>query len=626
MSYAEQLEAAVKAARIAGDLISQDFHRPGGPRGSGSKAPVDTEAEAAIRETLDAAFPDYGVIAEELPHKNRPPADAEAHVWLIDPNDGTSPYLKGCRGSAVSIGLLRDGVPVLGVVFAPLAPDDNGDFFAWAEGCGPLTRNGVAITPAQPTVLSSYSVVIVSQDADRKSAANAASLHPARFLPMPSVAYRLALVAAGEADAATSLNGPGALDVAAGHALLRGAGMDLCATDGKPVTYGRSGHLTHGGDCIAGSAAVVANLASRNLRSVLRGGPDAEPEWPLVRPTKGASIADADVLSRAQGCLLGQCAGDALGQLVEFKSAAAIARQYPGGVRELKDGGTWNTLAGQPTDDSELALLLARSIVMAQGYDQEAAAKAYAWWMDSKPFDVGNTTRTALGPARAAAKAGQSAAVAALKHASTDSQANGALMRVSPLGILAWNAKPEQAATWAREDAALTHPNPVCRDANAVFVVAIAYAIRTGASAREVVDFANGWASANGLHTDVLATLEAARDSAPTCEGSKQGWVRVALQNAFYELLHAESLEEGVVRTVMRGGDTDTNAAITGALLGAVRRRQDVPAQWRHMVLSCRPLPGDSRGYPVRPKPVWPVDAMQLAERLLLLGTSPKRA
>ena len=67
-------------------------------------------------------------------------------------------------------------------------------------------------------------------------------------------------------------------------------------------------------------------------------------------------------LSRAQGCLLGQLAGDALGSLVEFKSPEEIRRTYPDGVRELADGGTWNTIAGQPTDDSEMALLLARML------------------------------------------------------------------------------------------------------------------------------------------------------------------------------------------------------------------------------------------------------------------------
>ncbi len=55
-------------------------------------------------------------------------------------------------------------------------------------------------------------------------------------------------------------------------------------------------------------------------------------------------------LFRAQGCLLGQLAGDSLGSLVEFLSPEDIQREYPAGVRNLADGGIWNTIAGQPTD------------------------------------------------------------------------------------------------------------------------------------------------------------------------------------------------------------------------------------------------------------------------------------
>jgi ADP-ribosylglycohydrolase len=106
----------------------------------------------------------------------------------------------------------------------------------------------------------------------------------------------------------------------------------------------------------------------------------------------------------------------------------------------------------------------------------------------------------------------------------------------------------------------------------------------------------------------------------PICDGETQGYVMIAFQNAFYELLHAPSLEEGVVATVRRGGDTDTNAAIAGALLGAVHGRDAIPAQWRRMILSCRPMPRCARR--PRPREYWPVDAFELAERLLLAGAA----
>jgi hypothetical protein len=100
------------------------------------------------------------------------------------------------------------------------------------------------------------------------------------------------------------------------------------------------------------------------------------------------------------------------------------------------------------------------------------------------------------------------------------------------------------------------------------------------------------------------------------------GFVLIALQNAFYQLLHAPSLEEGLSDTVLAGGDTDTNAAIAGALLGAAHGRDAVPWRWQRAILSCRPLLAHAvtAGRHPRPMEFWPVDALELAEALLLAG------
>lgn len=78
-------------------------------------------------------------------------------------------------------------------------------------------------------------------------------------------------------------------------------------------------------------------------------------------------------VNRAQGCLLGQLAGDALGSLVEFRSQEDIRRSYLEGVQGLTEGGTWNTIAGRPSDDSEMALLFARLLVKTASYDSEVS-------------------------------------------------------------------------------------------------------------------------------------------------------------------------------------------------------------------------------------------------------------
>ena len=96
---------------------------------------------------------------------------------------------------------------------------------------------------------------------------------------------------------------------------------------------------------------------------------------------------------------------------------------------------------------------------------------------------------------------------------------------------------------------------------------------------------ARDWARRSSRDGSVARALDAAEDAAPADFQTQQGWVLIALQNAFFRLLHAPNLEEGVVATVMAGGDTDTNAAIAGALLGAVHGRDAVPARWRAAVV-----------------------------------------
>ena len=309
------------------------------------------------------------------------------------------------------------------------------------------------------------------------------------------------------------------------------------------------------------------------------------------------------MLERAQGCLMGQLVGDALGSLVEFQPPEQIRREYPNGVRELTDGGTWDTIAGQPTDDSEMAVLLARMLVDQGRYDPAEAWKAYVFWLDSGPFDCGMTVSSGL-----------------RGRLNQESQANGAMMRISPLGIYGANHELEQVAEWARQDATLTHPHPVCQQANALFAMAIAHAIRRRCDARNLYKQIVSWAQDTEVDGSLLDAVRGAAEAPPADYVQQQGWVLTAFRNALWQLLHAPTLEEGVVDTVMRGGDTDTNAAICGALLGAVWGRNAIPAQWTECLLNRPPVPRQAHVSRTRPGCFWPVDALELAERLLLPG------
>ena len=307
------------------------------------------------------------------------------------------------------------------------------------------------------------------------------------------------------------------------------------------------------------------------------------------------------VKNRAQGCLLGQLAGDSLGSLVEFKDAVTIGELYPEGVRELADGGVWDTLAGQPTDDSEMALALARSLVRNAAFSVEDVRASYVRWCRSGPFDIGTTTTCGLEG-----------------EPILGSQANGALMRVSPLGVFGWRMEPEALAKLAAEDAALTHPNRICQQVNGLYATAIAEAIREGYAPTVVYDRLAVRAVRWNVHHAIRERIEQAQTRRPPDYSHQMGWVLTAFQNALYELLHAPTLADGVVATVQCGGDTDTNGAICGALLGAVYGRETVPPQWENKIVTCRPT-GEHARRP-RPKEYWPDDALRLAVQLVRAG------
>lgn len=311
----------------------------------------------------------------------------------------------------------------------------------------------------------------------------------------------------------------------------------------------------------------------------------------------------AEVRVRARGCMLGQLAGDSLGSLVEFLDAATIRRRYPNGVRLLADGGPFDLIAGQPTDDSEMALALARGLASLGRYCAMRTGKAYRAWLDSAPFDCGNTISSALSG-----------------MPSPGSQANGALMRVSPLGVFGAGRKRADVMTWAKKDAALTHVHPHCGQANALFAALLAHAVRHGGTGAELYETLLGWMKRLKLEPALRDTVERAAREKPRDYQSQMGWVLIALQNALWQMLHAPSLEEGVVDTVMQGGDTDTNAAIAGALLGATYGEEAVPVQWREAVLNCRPKAGDPHVHTPRPAEYWPADALELADAVLEAG------
>jgi protein-tyrosine phosphatase len=190
-------------------------------------------------------------------------------------------------------------------------------------------------------------------------------------------------------------------------------------------------------------------------------------------------------------------------------------------------------------------------------------------------------------------------------------QANGALMRVSPAAIYGAFLDANDLMERSREDARFSHSSVVCQAANAAFVRAIQVGLHGGTPA-------DGYAAARDAVRDCeeVATALADVKEQPQCHKS-QGWVLVALRNAFHMLVHEPTFEEALVRTVMAGGDTDTNGCIAGALLGAFHGFDGIPPRWVVKVLSCRTGRGDV---------YQATDAIILADELLERGATSSRS
>jgi ADP-ribosylglycohydrolase/fructose-1,6-bisphosphatase/inositol monophosphatase family enzyme len=570
------LDKVVAAVEAQARRLVEEFHRSVGPRGHKGHCDVDREIEEALRESLQAILPatfageETGMSAGAKP----------GYTWLVDPHDGTYDFMQGRRGSAISVALLRGAAPVLGVVCSPMPPDRGRDTIAWAEGA-PLARNGRPVNnDLSRQSLYAGGFVFATASAALKPVGWSVAVAPARYVAMPSIAYRMARIAAGDGVATASLHGVNEYDVAAGMALVAAANGVVLDAEGRDVVL-QGNVAARVSGVFAGAPQAARQLVKADWGRVEQEA-RREPRVALGFPRNSTHV------EKAQGVLLGQVIGDSLGSRVEFKSAEEIGKLFPRGVRELADGGPYHTIAGQPTDDSEMALTLARTILRHHGFERDKVLDAYRDWMQTRPIDIGETTERGL-----------------LGLHTSESESNGSLMRVSPIGV--WAAgDPARAAAAAREDSTLTHPNPLCVEACAAYGAAIAAGV-AGASRKEMVKVA--LAHCSGPAHDAIK-----RNALP--EDFTHGRALIALQNAFYRLSSGASVEESLVATVGCGGDTDTNAAVTGALLGAVHGRDAFPARWVYAVLACRPLSEAASPRP-RPAQYWPDDVLELAEALL---------
>lgn len=311
----------------------------------------------------------------------------------------------------------------------------------------------------------------------------------------------------------------------------------------------------------------------------------------------------------AFGCIMGLLCGDAAGATLEFQHKAITQRDVEVAMK-MPGGGVMRVGPGQFTDDSELAISLASALAdrrPAAGFPLTKVAEKYHVWYKSHPFDIGTTCSRAFQHNTAS----KMMEVASLNN----SEANGALMRIAPLAVWCSHESEDMIVAYAKKDAKLSHGSQVCQDCNAVFCIAIAYLIlhpgdHVGAL-RRVETFVNAHVFSDVRHWFLFDSLDVIDLD---CR-KNIGHVRYGFTLAMWCLRNAIPYEDAIKMTLLKGGDTDTNASIVGALMGALHGMDTIPEYMVTPVLEFNPLT-NVNGH-VRPIVYSSMETLRLIPRLL---------
>lgn len=300
---------------------------------------------------------------------------------------------------------------------------------------------------------------------------------------------------------------------------------------------------------------------------------------------------DPAQLDRACGTVLGSAVGDALGAPYEF-GLAKVSAEGP----QMIGGGLGNFAPGEWTDDTTMAwCILDVAATGADLRDDDALtriARNFRAWYDTSPPDIGNQTRTILGQVGPAPTGATMTATSYDLHARTGHTAgNGSLMRTAPVA-LPYLDDPAALAEAARRVGTLTHYDQHAQEACVLWSLAIRHAIL-----HAEFNIRAGFAH---LDTDAAAYWTKRLDEAEARDPGRfrpNGWAVTALQAAWAAIVHTpvpdtdprRHLEDTLATAIGIGDDTDTVAAIAGALLGARWGASAVPAKWRRI---CHGYPG----------------------------------
>jgi len=275
-------------------------------------------------------------------------------------------------------------------------------------------------------------------------------------------------------------------------------------------------------------------------------------------------------------------AGNALGLPVEGETAHAIRRHFPSGITEVsaeERDRPWD-------DDLAQAAILAEALLESEELDPEAFAARLVVWARDNGRGIGGLTRTAI-EELSRNHSSQEAARAAWERNAMSNAGNGAVMRCPPVALRHMRSGADLIRT-ARTSALVTHYDARCEWSTVVTTVALAtclngepVAVKDLAVAVEAIG-GDGWLAdsieqvVEAIHGVEGATLKALELDDPV----DMGYTLKVMQVALWCTAQSGDFEQTVVAVVNEGGDTDTNGALAGAVMGARYGASSIPSRW----------------------------------------------
>lgn len=227
------VEDVIKITRSAGSAVMGYYREAVSVTEKSPDNPVteaDLAADALLKEQLLALLPEAGWLSEET--VDRPARLLREMVWVVDPLDGTKEFVMGLPEFAISVGLAQDGRAILGVILNPA----TGELYHAVAG-GEVFLNGTPVSSSQTAALEEAQVEASRTERER------GEFEPfetsVRLSTLGSIAYKLARVAAGQADATWSRGPKNEWDICAGVMLVEASGGRAVDLSGQPVYFNK---------------------------------------------------------------------------------------------------------------------------------------------------------------------------------------------------------------------------------------------------------------------------------------------------------------------------------------------------------------------------------------------------